>query len=194
MKTTTPLFALFVLLAGLVAGTSVFAHTSGNVEINDPWVREAPPNAQVLGAYMTIANHSAKAVSLMEVHSSAFDHVEMHRSMEKDGMMHMMKQDSIEIPAGGKVMLQPGSYHLMLMKPKHAFKAGDKVSFTLKFNDGSQSVISAPVKKATGGMDMNMHMDMHHDGGGEQHDMNMNMDHNHDSGGDMKNDMHHDMQ
>jgi copper(I)-binding protein len=173
MKATHRLAVIILSLAGLVTGTNVFA---GNVEINDPWVREAPPNAQVLAAYMTIANNSAKTVSLMEVQSPAFDHVEMHRSMVKDGMMHMMKQDSIEIPAGGKVMLQPGGYHLMLMKPKHALKAGDKVSFTLKFNDGSRSDVNAPVKKATGGMDMNMDHSHSHDDNGMHHDVDMHHD------------------
>lgn len=172
MKITNHL-ALFLLLFGLLASTAGYAHTDGNVEIDHPWVREAPPNAQVLGAYMTIENHTSKAMKLVEVNSPAFGSVEMHRSIEKDGMMHMIKQSTIEVPAGGKIMLQPGGYHLMLMKPKHALKAGDKVSFTLKFADGTRSVISAPVKKDTGGMDMNM---------------DMNHSHNHDGG-----DMHHDM-
>jgi len=174
MKRTNIIALLLFIVATLVC-SSGFAHDSGKIEIDNSWVREAPPHAAVLGAYMTIENHMAKTAKLVHISSPDFARVEMHRSVEKDGMMHMIKQSSIKVPANGKVMLKPGGYHLMLMKPKRALKAGDTVSLTLKFADGTQSVISVPVKKDTGGMDMNMKMDMdHHEG--------------HDSGN-----MHHDM-
>jgi copper(I)-binding protein len=42
-------------------------------------------------------------------------------------------EDGLEIPAGGQVMLKPGSFHVMLMDLKQPLKAGDKVPLTLTF-------------------------------------------------------------
>jgi copper(I)-binding protein len=39
----------------------------------------------------------------------------------------------VAIPPGATVKLEPGSYHLMLVGPKRAFRAGERVPITLNF-------------------------------------------------------------
>lgn len=152
---------LLVLTPGLVS-----AHTDGGIVVENAWVREAPPVAKMLAAYMTIENHTGKQHVLTGVTSASFKKIEMHKSLQKDGMATMQQQKQLTIPAGGKINLQPGGYHLMLFNPSKPLKAGDKVSFILKFANGSVTTITAKVKKATGGHDMK-NMDMN------------NMQHNH---------------
>jgi copper(I)-binding protein len=78
----------------------------------------------------------------------------------QDGMARMVAQDSMPIPAGGELSLEPGGYHLMLMRPKAALAAGDEVAVTLKFDDGSSLEVSMPVRKGMG--DGEMHHHHHH--------------------------------
>lgn len=152
----------------LVAVASLFiiqsAMAGSDVMVSDAWVREGPPNASALGGFMVIHNHSKQAKSLVKASSDSFGKAELHRTMQADGMMKMMKQEKIEIPAKGSLTFKPGDYHIMLMKPKKSLKAGDHVTITLGFSDGSSIKVKYPVRKGEG-------MGMNH-----EHDMNQ-MDH-----------------
>jgi len=119
-----------------------------------------------LAGYMVIENHTNKVQELITVTSSAFQKIEIHKTVQKDGMASMEGQNKLPIPAEGKVVLKPGGTHLMLINPTKRLTAGDSVSFVLKFASGSKSIISAPVKKA--GL-------MNHD-----HHEEQDKDHNHD--------------
>jgi hypothetical protein len=61
----------------------------------------------------------------------------LHQSSNEGGMSRMAMLDSLAVPAHGKVLLAPASYHLMLMKATQAVKPGDTIRLNLKFSDGS---------------------------------------------------------
>jgi hypothetical protein len=63
------------------------------------------------------------------------------------GMAHMMKQKNLQIDAGTSVVLEPGSYHLMLMGPVRVLRAGDEVRLQLIFDNGEALDVTAVVKK-----------------------------------------------
>jgi copper(I)-binding protein len=65
----------------------------------------------------------------------------------REGMMHMHKELAIRIEAGASVALEPGAAHLMLLDGKRALKAGDVVTLRLRFSDGEEIEIDAPVRK-----------------------------------------------
>jgi copper(I)-binding protein len=132
------LFALF----------SIACSGEHGISIDDPWVREAPPNVKVLAAYMSIKNASSEQRILSSIASSAFESVEIHETVNHDGMMLMEHQPQLVIAAKSKVVLKPGSYHLMLMGPKKSFIAGDVVDLSLKFANGEEISIAAPVRKS----------------------------------------------
>ncbi|WP_455366339.1 copper chaperone PCu(A)C [Kaarinaea lacus] len=153
-----------ILLMCLLAYNAA-AYSDSGMMVKDAWVREAPPNAKVLAAYMTIENHTAKEKILVSVTSEAFNKIEIHKTINKGGMATMEQQKELAIATHGKVTLEPGGLHLMLFNPGSALKAGDNVTFTLKFADGSTTMITANVKKATGGSEH------HHHGGHDDHSM-----------------------
>lgn len=130
---------------------------SADISVTEPWVREGPPAARVLGGFMTISNASDKDDALVGVTSPDFNMVEMHQTVMQDGMGKMIPQEQIVVPAGGKVVLKPGSYHLMLMMAKRGFKAGDIVNVELSFQSGSKMPVEMPVKKGEGMMDHSHH-------------------------------------
>ena len=57
----------------------------------------------------------------------------MHASLTEDGMSSMKKLNMLEIPANSAFNLEPGGYHLMLMRPKKEIKEADLIEFMIYF-------------------------------------------------------------
>lgn len=107
----------------------------------DPWVREAPANSQVLAAYITLENPGATPLHLVSVTSPLFSKVELHQTINKDGMAMMESVAHMAVPAAGKVVMAPGGLHVMLIGPTRPLHNGDKVPLVLTFaGAGTQSV------------------------------------------------------
>jgi copper(I)-binding protein len=104
------------------------------VSVTDAWIREAPPGASAMAAYMLVVNPSKKGLNLTRVTSPAFGEVQMHVSEVKDGMTRMKQVPGFSLPAGAKLVFKPGGNHLMLLKPKKALKQGDVVPLVLEFD------------------------------------------------------------
>jgi hypothetical protein len=138
------IFALIIIFMV----SSAFAADS--IVIHNAWVRAAPPNAKALAAYMNIMNSSDKPVALTAAASSRFGEVQLHKTEIRDGMMRMIRQRQMDIPASGSLTLEPGGYHLMLMHPKSVLQVGGQVDFELKFDNGKTLKINAPVRAGRG--------------------------------------------
>ncbi len=135
--------SLFLLPLSLVAET---------IDVHDAWVREMPPVAQHSAAYMVLENNGEETRVLVGGASPQFGRVEIHESVEEDGVARMVKQDALPIPAGEKVVFEPGGYHVMLMRREvDELKAGDYVDLELEFDNGTRKLIRVPVRKADGG-------------------------------------------
>ena len=136
-----------VMLALTLAANSWLAAAQPDIQIENAWVREAPPSARMLAAYMTLKNSAAQDQVLVEVQSPAFSHVMLHKSEVIDGVARMIHLDEVVIPAGGSVQLEPGGLHLMMPAPETRLSAGDRVPLVLMFADGNQIEVQAEVRK-----------------------------------------------
>ena len=141
-------------LTFVVALSSLVAYSIGWTEenalhIQTPWVRAAPPTVKVLAAYMIIENTSDQEKILTAVTSPAFETVEIHQTVHHEGVMHMQPQKQLEIAPHGKVVLEPGGYHLMLINGKQILKVGDTVQLNLKFSTGEAITITPSVQDAS---------------------------------------------
>ncbi|MNK71528.1 hypothetical protein D3C87_909790 [compost metagenome] len=126
------------------------AQSAKGLQVEAPWVREAPPGARVLGAYMTLVNGSARADRLLSVSSPLAGEIEIHRMTVKNGMMDMEAIPFLTVPARGEVKLQPGGNHLMIYGMKRELKEGDRLPLELKFEHAGTLSIEAPVRKVMG--------------------------------------------
>lgn len=136
-----------ILLALMLSALSLLAVADSTLEVEDAWVREAPPNARMMAAYMTLKNTGSGDAILRQVDSPAFSHVMLHKSEIVDGVARMIHQDEIVIPAQGSIELKPGSFHLMMPAPEQRLVAGDQVDFILTFADGESIRVLADVRK-----------------------------------------------
>jgi len=168
------------------ASLSVFAAGAPHdqLEVHDPWVREAPPSVKILVAYLTLHNHSDKTHMVSSITSPQFERVEIHRTEIKDGMTRMLPVSKIMVSPDGKVLFEPGGLHLMLINPVKNPRSGDTIQFILHLLDGSSLNFIAPVKKGHGLEDHSQHK-MNHDSHNEdkrpKHEDNTltNSDHHH---------------
>lgn len=126
----------------------LYTAQAGGLMISDAWIRAIAPGMSMTAGYMGAHNMTGKKLVLVGATSEAFGRVEIHKSVMEDGMMKMTQQDSVEIGADKMVMFRPKGLHLMLMMPKRDLKLGEKITITLKFNDGTSQAVAFVVKNA----------------------------------------------
>jgi copper(I)-binding protein len=140
--------ASIVHLVLVVALGIPLAHASSSaLTVEFAWVREGPPVAKTLAAYMTIKNSSMEPISIQSVRSTEFNRVELHRSMMADGMAIMKKETQVEIPARGRIKFKPGGRHIMLIGPSKALKVGDVIRLYFLLGNGDEVPIDVPVRR-----------------------------------------------
>lgn len=87
------------------------------LQISDAWIRDMPPTVPVRAGYLSIHNPETSPMKIVAIKSEAFESVEIHRTIEKDGTMRMERVPELNIPANSTVQFAPGGLHLMLMQP-----------------------------------------------------------------------------
>ncbi len=120
---------------------------AGDITVNDPWIREAPPTAKSLAAYMVINNSGKQPIQLIEVTSPDFDSVEMHQTTMHQGVMHMMALKSLLINPEDATVLAPGGYHLMLIGPRKPVRSCDQLTLRLHFDQDEDLAVMVVVRK-----------------------------------------------
>ena len=128
---------------------SLTATAGETLVVEDAWIPEAPPVAMMNAGYLRIKNLGKQPVVIVAAQSDAYGDVEIHKSVIKDGMSRMIKQDQISIEPGQEIKFERGGLHLMLMEPKHALKVGDKPKMALITKDKQTVTFTATVKAAT---------------------------------------------
>jgi len=135
------------LLAAWLLAAAANAGAQTAIETGNAWISEAPPGVGVAAAYLEIHNRGAAPATLTGAESVRFERVEMHESMIHDGMAAMHQLDGVEIPAGASVAFAPGGRHFMLFGKPPLPRAGEEVTLTLRFADGTAIELKAPVRR-----------------------------------------------
>ncbi|MGA9853012.1 MAG: copper chaperone PCu(A)C [Gammaproteobacteria bacterium] len=122
---------------------------AGNISVSGAWLRLLPGNLPLAG-YAYVTNTGTRPLTLVAANSPEFSEVQLHRSMQRNGMDVMSHLDSIGIAAGKSLDFAPGGYHLMLFNRKHPLHVGQQVPVTLIFSDGAHFTAVFLVKGAAG--------------------------------------------
>lgn len=115
------------------------------VTVLEAWARATPPGARTAAAYLTITNPGREADRLIGVSSEASERVELHTHEMAGGVARMRMVDSLDIPAGGQLVLQPDGAHLMLVGLRQALEPGGQLVLTLRFAKAGEIPVTAPV-------------------------------------------------
>ena len=141
-------------------------HSEGSMGHSHDAPAATPEPDMVYGpsaVYMVLENRGAAADRLVAARTDAAGTVEIHETQMDGGVMRMRPlENGLEIPAGGRVTLEPGGYHIMLLDLPRDLLPGEAIALTLVFESGLELVVGAPVRAMVGmGMDHDHDHDSH---------------------------------
>jgi len=117
------------------------------IQIDDPWVNEAPPTININAGYLKITNNSMETIELIKAKSDVYERIEFHITKVDDGIAKMEKQDTLSIPAQSILSFSPGGYHLMMFNNHEPVRAGSYIPIELIFSNQTSYHINAEVKR-----------------------------------------------
>jgi len=122
-------------IAAAVAGLLLVARAFADVVVTDAWVRGTVSGQHTTGAFATL---TASAPSkLVGVSSPAAKIAEVHTSEHSGGVMRMHAVEAVALPAGKRIELKPGGYHVMLIDLKKPVRAGERVPLAFEIEDAA---------------------------------------------------------
>lgn len=129
-----PLHA-FAFTAALLSCAPAVArdYTLKSLTIVNPHARATPPGARTAGAYLTIENRGRDNDQLVRAASPIADSTELHAMRMEGNVMRMRGVTAIGVPAGSRMALTPGGYHVMFVGLRKPLVAGDHVPLALTF-------------------------------------------------------------
>ena len=140
------LVAAVVVACGVPSGPSIKAE--------DAWARPALASQEGSGmvgtgaVFMRLVNSGSEAERLVGGQTDAAKIVEIHQTvMEGDLVRMQMLPSGVEVPARGDVLLEPGSYHMMLFDLQRDLKVGDRFRVELWFAESYNLTVEVEVRE-----------------------------------------------
>lgn len=135
MKPIVSALALIVLAAAPALARD---YSADGVKIGHPWSRPAAEGGVGAG-FMTIENTAATAVVFVGIETPRARMVELHQSVEKNGVYSMKAlPGGVTIAPHAVLTLAPGGYHAMMMGLSARTSPGDEIPATLIFRRGGK--------------------------------------------------------
>ncbi|NKZ07843.1 copper chaperone PCu(A)C [Actinomadura latina] len=143
MKRPAAALAALILAAGTAACGSDDPD-GPRLAVSGAYVKE-PPMSDMTAGYVTIANTGTDGDTLTSVTSDLAKHVTVHTTKPNGSMA---PAGPLAVPAGGRLVLRTGGYHVMFVGLNRKPKTGETVTFTLRFAASAPITVRAPVRPA----------------------------------------------
>jgi copper(I)-binding protein len=147
---------LRVILAALLAAVAAWdagAHEFklGDLTIGHPYAFETAATAKTGAGYLSIANAGGAPDRLLAVEAD-FPRVQLHvTEVDAAGVARMKPLETLEIPPGATVTLEPRGTHVMFMGLDAPLKAGEAIAATLVFEKAGEVAVEFNVEPRQGG-------------------------------------------
>lgn len=103
---------LFLVVLWCVYSTSAVAQ---DIELSQAKIRMPIPGMTNTAGYLDVANNSKQAITFVKASSPLAKRVEFHNHIMKNGVMKMVKLDSITLNSKQKLQFVSGGLHLMFL-------------------------------------------------------------------------------
>lgn len=138
---------LFILGINFVAAS----YAEAQIIITDAWIRELPRGSSVTAGYMVIENRGNNDDKLTGINPTFGGNGGIHTTeVDDNGIARMEMLEELIIPAGKKVVLEPGGTHIMLTDITQPVEKGDKLKLELLFEGAGKKDIYVKVKGLSG--------------------------------------------
>jgi periplasmic copper chaperone A len=146
-------FFMSTLLPGLAMAESGDAGdeaeaADGTAKIENAWVRALPPTQKMTAGYLRLSNNGESAFSVVGASSDIAKMVEIHTTVEVEGLMRMQQLESVAVGPGESVEFSPGGTHLMFMGLLRMPRPGEEVQICLQLASGGEVCTVASAQKS----------------------------------------------
>ncbi len=121
-------------------------YRAGHIEVSRLHATPTPPTASVAAVYLWITNSGTTEDRLVKVSSPIAARADVHATSMTQGIMQMRQMQTVEVPAGAPLKLEPGGLHIMLQGLKEPLRAGSAFPLTLEFRDAGMLTVQVPVE------------------------------------------------
>ena len=97
--------------------------------------------------YFTLVNEGNAPDALVGARSDVAMTAGLHETQMEGDVMRMVPVPRIEVPAGGRTELKPGSLHVMLVDLKQDLNPGDTATLILRFEKSPEITVAAEVRQ-----------------------------------------------
>lgn len=98
----------------------------------DAWIRAAPPGALMTAAYAKLRNAGSRRLGIGGAFSPDFASAELHQTVVENGIARMRHGATLQLEPGARAALEPGGWHLMLIRPTRPLAPGDRVALAFQ--------------------------------------------------------------
>jgi len=136
-----------IVLLSAVLAAGAFAHGHmGPIHVDGAWSRELPPVSPNGAAYLSLRNTGSAADALVGAQTPVAARAEVHEHAMEGGVMRMRRVESLDLPPGEAVRMEPGGLHLMLLDLKAPLRRGQHFPLTLRFRDSPDLEVEVEVR------------------------------------------------
>jgi copper(I)-binding protein len=125
----------------------VAAGVAAPLELSRAWVRAMPPGRNMTAAYLTITNPTDSSIFVRGVQASVGD-ASLHENRRVDGQVQMRALAELRLPAHGKVALEPGGLHIMIMDLDRTPAEGEQLRLCLVSTAGTVCADAPVLRRA----------------------------------------------
>lgn len=132
------------------AATELGPWVRGDLVVEQAWMREVPNGASTAALYLTIHNRSDTNDVLMAVTTKAARHTTIHESRTENGVARMVPvPGGLTLRSHEDIVMQPGSFHVMMTDLTERPKPGTVVTVQLVFATAGEIELEIPVLPIT---------------------------------------------
>ena len=139
------------LICTAVAVLSTTSALAQELVITDAWVRSLPPVQKVTAGYLSITNAGWDPVEIVGGTAELATKVEIHRTVEVNGMMRMEPVPALKSASGDVANLEPGGAHLMLLGLERMPLPGERIEVCVTTAAGDSTCAQALVRREAPG-------------------------------------------
>ena len=114
--------------------------------VDQAYINLSPVDGNPSAGYLTIRG-GPQDVELLSVTSPYIKRTEIHETVTENGLSKMRGIESINVPAGRTVKLEPGGKHLMLWGVNSGSVSDGKLFFIASFSNGDEFRVPAVIRK-----------------------------------------------
>ena len=138
--------AVAIVCSACILWSGLASAAAADINVRQAWGQATPKGAEVAAGYLTIENRGDSPDRLLKAHTPAAGEVEIHEMRVTGGVMRMRPvSEGLTIPPKDTLVLLPHGSHLMFLRLRAPFAAGERIPVALDFEKAGRINIDLEV-------------------------------------------------